>query len=187
MVYDFKGFVAVIDAIEGLDITTQTPPTSVDGGFLLAMDNAQALVAMGAMFSPEVAALNLQADGNPVELNLPQLQSMGVAAFAALTDGALAMSMGEDAESQVQTMLEADASTPPPFVSFSVDAARYYSFMGEAIAAGDAGADDAPTPEMQSAMTEVMQSIADLYDRMAIDVLLTENGIEMHATETLKE
>jgi hypothetical protein len=40
---------------------------------------------------------------------------------------------------------------------------------------------------MQSAMSEVMQSIADLYDRMAIDVLLTENGIEMHATETLKE
>jgi len=47
MVYDFKGFVAVIDEIEGLDVATQTPPTSVDGSFLLAMDNAQGLVAMG--------------------------------------------------------------------------------------------------------------------------------------------
>ena len=59
--------------------------------------------------------------------------------------------------------------------------------MGEAIAAGEAGADDAPTPEMQAALTEMMQSIAELYDRMSIDVLLTENGIEMHATEILKE
>ena len=40
---------------------------------------------------------------------------------------------------------------------------------------------------MQAAMTEMMQSIADLYDRMSVDVLFTENGIEMHATEILKE
>lgn len=186
MVYDFKGFVAEIDAIEGLDLATQTPPTSMDGGFLLAMDNAQALVSMGAMFSPEIAALNLQADGNPVELNLPQLQMMGMTAFTALNEGGLAVSVGDDAETQVQGMLGADAATPPPFMSFSVDAARYYSFMGEAIAAGEAGAEDAPTPEMQAALTEMMNSIADFYDRMSIDVLFTENGIEMRAVETLK-
>jgi hypothetical protein len=186
MVYDFKGFVAVIDAIEGLDLATQTPPTSMDGGFLLAMDNAQALVSMGAMFSPEIAALNLQADGNPVELNLPQLQMMGMTAFAALNEGGLAVSVGDDAETQAEGMLGADAASPPPFMSFSVDAARYYSFMGEAIAAGEAGVEDAPTPEMQAALTEMMNAIADFYDRMSIDVLFTENGIEMRAVETLK-
>jgi hypothetical protein len=186
MVYDFKGFVAVIDAIEGLDLATQTPPTSMDGGFLLAMDNAQALVSMGAMFSPEIAALNLQADGNPVELNLPQLQMMGMTAFAALNEGGLAVSVGDDAETQAEGMLGADAASPPPFMSFSVDAARYYSFMGEAIAAGEAGVEDAPTPEMQAALTEMMNAIADFYDRMSIDVLFTDNGIEMRAVETLK-
>jgi len=185
MVYDFKGFLAVIDEIEGLDIATQTPPTSVDGSFLLAMDNAQGLVAMGAMFSPELAALNLQPGGDPVALDLPQLQAMGLSAFAALTDGAVAVSMGEESESEVQGMLGAEGATPPPFMSFSIDAARYYSFMGEAIATGDVG-EDAATPEMQAALQEMMQSIADLYDRMAGDILFTENGIEMHMTETLK-
>jgi len=186
MVYDFKGFLAVIDEIEGLDIATQTPPTSVDGSFLLAMDNAQGLVAMGAMFSPELAALNLQPGGDPVALDLPQLQAMGISAFAALTDSALAVSMGEESESEVQSMLDAEGSTPPPFMSFDIDAARYYSFMGEAIAAGDAG-DDAATPEMQAALQDLMQSIADLYERMSADVLFTENGIEMHMLETLKD
>ena len=187
IVYDFKGFVAVIDDLEGLDIANQSPPTSIDGGFLLAMDNAQALVSMGTMFSPELAALNLQPDGEPVALNLPQMQAMGISAFAALTEGSLAISMGEDAETQVAEMLDADAATPPPIMSFSVDAARYYSFMGEAIAAGDSGAEDAPSPEMQAALTEMMRSVAEMYDRMAIDVTLTENGVEMHATETLKD
>jgi len=186
MVYDFKGFVAIIDEIEGLDVASQTPPTSVDGSFLLAMDNAQGLVAMGAMFSPELAALNLQPGGDPVALDLPQLQAMGISAFAALTDSAVAVSVGEESESEVQGMLNAEGSTPAPFVSFSIDAARYYSFMGEAIAAGEA-VEDAPTPEMKVALQNMMMSVADLYDRMSGDVLFTENGIEMHVTETLKD
>lgn len=186
MVYDFKGFVAVIDDIEGLDVTTQTPPTSVDGSFLLAMDNVEGLVAMGAMFSPELAALNLQPGGDPVALDLPQLQAMGISAFAALTDSAVAVSVGEESESEVQGMLDAKGSAPAPFMSFSIDAARYYGFMGEAIAAGDVG-EDAPTPEMKAALQDLMLSVADLYDRMAGDILFTENGIEMHMTETLKD
>ena len=68
-----------------------------------------------------------------------------------------------------------------------MDAARYYSFMGEAIAAGDADADKAATPEMKEAMTEMMQSVANLYDRMSGDVVFTEHGIELRMVETLKD
>ncbi len=185
IVYDVKGFLTVIDKVEGLDIATQTPPTSFDGTFLLAMDNAQALVSMGALFSPEIAELNLQPDSKPVALDLPQLQSMGIAAFAALNDGALAISVGEAAETEVVDMLGAESVSPPPFMSFSMNAARYYSFMGDAIAAGDADKDG--TQEMQAAMTEMMQSIAELYDRMSGDVVFTEHGIEVRMVETLKD
>jgi hypothetical protein len=187
IIYDFKGFLAVIDDLEGLDVATQTPPTSFDGTFLLAMDNAPALVSMGTMFSPELAALNLQPDGKPVALELPQLQAMGIAAFAALTDTALAISVGEKADAEVQEALAAEAAKPAPFLSFSMDAARYYSFMGEAVAAGDAAGEDAPSPEMKTAVNEMMQAVADLYDRMSGDVLFTANGIEVRMTETLKD
>ena len=68
-----------------------------------------------------------------------------------------------------------------------MDAARYYSFMGEAMAAADESGAKAPTPEMKEAMQEMMQSIADLYDRMSGDVLFTENGIELRMVETLKD
>ena len=68
-----------------------------------------------------------------------------------------------------------------------MDAARYYSFMGEAIAVGDDSGEQAPTPEMKDAMNEMMQSVADLYDRMAGDVFFTEHGIEVRMVETLKD
>lgn len=187
MVYDFRGFLAVIDDIEGLDIETQTPPTSVDGSFLLAMDNAQALVSMGTMFSPELASLNLQADGKPVPLDLPQMQAMGITAFAAMNEGALAISVGEDAESELKGVLGADAADPSPFMSFSMDAARYYGFLGEAMSVADSDDENAPTPEMQAAMREVMEAVAEVYDRMSVDVSLTKRGVELHSSVTLQD
>jgi hypothetical protein len=187
MVYDFRGFLAVITNIEGLDIASQTPPTSIDGSFMLAMNNAQALVSLGTMFSPELAALNLQADGKPVALELPQMQAMGIDAFAALSDDAIAISVGESAETELEALLTADVADPSPFLSFSMDAARYYEFLGEAIAAGEVASEDAATPEMQAAMKEVMQAVADVYDRMSVDVLFTSRGVEIDSSVTLKD
>lgn len=187
MIYDFKGFLAVIDEIEGLDVATQTPPTSVDGSFLLAMKNAQSLVAMGAMFSPELASLNLQPDGKPVALDLPQMAAMGISAFAALTENALAISVGEDSENELGGLLGADASDPSPFMSFSMDAARYYGFLGEAMAVSRDDQENAPSPEMRAAMQEVMEAVADVYDRMSADIRFTERGVEVVSSVTLHD
>jgi hypothetical protein len=187
MFYDFKGFLAVINEIEGLNVATQTPPTSVDGSFLLAMDNAQALVSLGALFSPDLAALNLQADGKPVAIDMPQMQAMGMSAFAALTDDALAISVGDAAETELATMLAADVSDPSPFLSFSMDAARYYGFLGDAIAAGQQDGKDEPSPEMQAALQEIMLAIADVYDRMSADVRFTARGVEIESSVALQD
>ena len=40
---------------------------------------------------------------------------------------------------------------------------------------------------MKTAVNEMMQAVADLYDRMSGDVLFTANGIEVRMTETLKD
>jgi hypothetical protein len=188
IVYDFRGFLAVIEKLEGLDVATQTPPTSVDGRFLLAMDNAQALIAMGALFSPELAQLNLQTDGNPVALEMPQMQAMGISAYAALTESAVAVAVGEDSESELAGMLGADATDPSPLISFSMDAGRYYAFLGDAIAAAEQKeGEKGPSPEMQAAMKDIMNAVAGLYERMTIDIMLTSNGVEIRAVELLAD
>lgn len=187
MIYDFKGFLAVVDDIQGLDIATRTPPTSIDASFLLAMDNAQTLVSLGTMFSPELAALNLQPDGKSIELELPTMQAMEMSAHVALTKNAVAVSVGADSATEVEEMLTAEVMDPPPLISFSVDAERYYGFLGNAIAASKQDQEDAASPEMQAALKDVMQAVADLYDRMTANVLLTERGLEIESSVTLSD
>ncbi|MGI9219404.1 MAG: hypothetical protein ACR2QS_00035, partial [Woeseiaceae bacterium] len=187
-VNDFRGFTVILDDIEGLNMATQTPPTAIDGRILLAMDNAPSFVAMGAMFSPELASLNLQPDGQPVLLDVPQAQMLGSAVYAALADESLALSIGDGAESELSTMLAADAEDNGVFFNFSMDAERYYSFMGEAIATAEQDDDENKmTPEFQEAMREVMLAIADMYDRMTLDMRFTDDGVVMDSTITLGE
>lgn len=189
IVYDFKGLLAVVDDVEGLDIATKTPPTSVKGRLLMAMDNAPVLVQTGAMFSPDLANLNLQPDGKPVALDLPQLKDAGISAFAALTENALAIAVGEDAQPAIDGLLKAAAPEPPRFMSFSMDASRYYAFLADAIAAAEPpdGDDQAQSPEMKQAVNDMMTVIAQLYDRIVVEVLLTPRGIEMPTTVTLQD
>ncbi len=186
MVYDFRGFVATIHDIEGLDMATKTPPTSVDGQFLLAMNNAPALVSLGTMMSPELAGLNLEADGEPVLLDLPQAQMMGGDIYVAMTDDAVAMSVGDGAEADLGSMLSAKAADNGTFFSFSMDAARYYSFIAEAMASAEADDDKNPmSPKFHAAMQDMMLAIADIYDRMSVDMRFTDVGIEIGSTVTL--
>jgi hypothetical protein len=160
----------------------------VDGRFLLAMDNAQSLVAMGAMFSPDLANLNLQPDGKPVALSLPQVQAMGMNAFAALTESALALAVGDGGDAKLGAMLGAEVAETLPIMSFSVDAARYYSFVGDAIAASQPKEGQPEmSPEFKEALGEIMTAVADLYDRISADVVLTGNGVEIRSIVTLKD
>lgn len=131
--------------------------------------------------------MNLQADGKPVALQLPQMEAMGIEAFAALSDDAIAISVGEGAETQLEGMIAAETADQVPFLSFSMDAARYYGFLGDVIAEGDADAEDAPSPEMQAALKEIMQAVADVYDRMSADVRFTPRGLEIESSVTLKD
>ncbi len=187
MIYDFRGFVALIENIEGLNMATQAPPTSVDGRFLLAMNNAPAMVSLGAMFSPELAGLNLQPDGKPVFLNLPQAQMMGGDVYVAMNDDAVAMSVGNGAESKLGGMLTADTPDDRTFFSFSMDAGRYYAFAGAAMAEAQKDEDNPMSPAMQQATQEVMLAMAAMFDRMSVNVRFTEDGVVMEGVETLAE
>ena len=187
VVYDFKGFLAVVEEIEGLDLASQTPPTSMDLWLLLAMDNVEGLVAMGSMFVPELGGLDLQTDGKVVPLHLPQIEATLGSAFVAMTESALAISTGEGMEDRLPDALGAAPSSPSPFMSTEMDASRYYSFLGEAMAMEHDDGDDAASPEAKEAMRDVMNALAEVLDRIRVDIYFTERGIEMPSTAKFKD
>ncbi|MEX0976377.1 MAG: hypothetical protein WDZ50_04700 [Woeseia sp.] len=184
IVYSFRGFLASIDSVKGMDIQAGQPPTDVDMRLLIATDNAEGLIAMAAMFSPEVAALELQPDGKPVRLPVPPVAPQVQTAWIAMSDTALALSVGEGGETQLPGMLSAPLASPPPFMSIDMDAASYYGFVGDAAALGGS---DANTPEVNAAVREAMTSLQALIRRITVDVQFTERGIEFPSTVTLAD
>lgn len=192
IVYGFKGFVAVVDNLEGFDVANQRPPEKVEARVLVANDNAAGLLAMGAMFSPELASLNVQPDGNPVPLNVPPFTDGLDGAFVAMTDAALAVSVGEGSEAGLKSLLSSEAADPPPFMSMTLDGARYYDMMSEIVGEsgpmpGPDGTERPVSPEMQRAMAQMMTGVGDMIERISVDVTFTENGIELPSRLTLAD
>lgn len=184
IVYGFRGFLAVIDDIKGMDIQKKQPPTDIDMRFLVATDNAEGLLEMGAMFSPEIAALNLQPDAKPVKLEVPAIASTIDAAYVAMSENALALSFGAGSEAGLEGMLSADSAVPAPFMSMNMDAARYYGFVGDATMLSEG---EAQSPEITKATGEIMQSLEEMFSRMSVDVHFTERGVEIPSTVELAE
>ncbi|NOX68115.1 MAG: hypothetical protein GXP15_02930 [Gammaproteobacteria bacterium] len=185
--YGFKGFLAVVDSIEGFDLATRRPPTDIDARFLVAIDNAAGLLAMGTMFSPELAALDLQPDGKPVKFDVPQLVSQFGSAYVAMTDNALGMAVGTNAESDLTGFLVADGGAPPPVVSLHMDAGTYYEFLGEAMLVGGDEEPVETSAELLEAVSNVMTQVGDLLDRMSFNIVFTEQGIEFQSLVTLSD
>ena len=180
VVYSFRGFVANITDIKGLDMATDAPPESIDASLLIAIENAESLIAMAAMMDPQIAAMNLVADGKPVRLELAQLAEVADDVFAALSTDSVAVSIGEGAESNSASMLLANSVSPAPFLSMSMDSARYYNMMGDAMAQDIQDESGEPMSKaMRDAMSDIMRLSGSMYERMTVDVRFTERGVEI--------
>ncbi len=186
IVYGFKGFLAVVENINGMDLANNRPPTSADLRVLVATDNAEGLLAMGAMFSPEIAALDIQPDGEPVKFESRQLAGVVDMAYVAMTDNALALSIGEGTKARLGEMLSAAINEPHPFLSMEIDADRYYDFIANTMVVEDDEEDQTP-PELKAAISEIMVVVGDMFSRMAFQVEFTERGIEFPSTMELSD
>jgi hypothetical protein len=188
VVYSFRGFVANIADIQGLDLSKSTVPESIDASILVALENAESLVMMAAMMDPQIAALNLLPDGKPVRLELAQLAEFAGNAFAALSSDALSISLGESAETKSADMLIADSIEPAPFMSMNIDAARYYSLVGEAMSQEPASDEQDQMPKaIRDAVREVMILSGSMYERMSVDVQFTARGVEINSVIKLSD
>ncbi len=186
IVYSFKGFLAVVEDIKGMDLANNQPPTSADLRVLVTTDNAAGLLAMGAMILPEIAGLDIQPDGKPVKFESQQFAGVVDAAYVAMTDNALALSIGQGTEARLGDMLSAAINEPHPFMSMEIDAARYYDFIAKTMVIEDDEEDQTP-PELKAAIGEIMVVVGDMFSRMTFQIEFTERGVEFPSTIELSD
>ena len=186
--YSVKGFLGVVDALEGMDIAAQKPPTSVDASFLISTDNPQGLLAMGSMFSAELAALNLQPDGKPVKVELPPVSPAIKESFVAMTDSSLVISVGEGGADRIVELLDKGFEDPAPFMSMFMDTSEYYSFVADSMmqAQSDDPEQQMP-PEVKEAMSNLMRTMEGWFGETSVKVNFTERGVEIPSTVEFAE
>ncbi len=186
VVYNFRGILASVVDIKGFDMEGKKPPESLDASLLFAMQNAQDVVNMAALMNPQIAAMNLLPDGKARKLELPELGELASEAFAALTSSGLSVALGKGAERQAEAMLQADTSSSKPVMSLSMDAKRYYDFIGESVMQAEETDEGEPLPEeFRETMRDIVKSSASVYERMLMNVHLTKRGIEIDSRVTL--
>ena len=185
-VYAFKGLVIGLDAIEGLDqVAVGGMPSEISARVLVASDNAPGLIQMGAMISPELGAI--RTDGNPVRVNLPIPLPIPLEVWAALTPTAIGVAVGPDGEARLRELLRAPVSDARPFMSFDMDAQRYYELFGDIMNAA-AAFDQTMLPEQTLALNQIMAQFSNgPFEREYYDVRFTANGVEMPTTITLSD
>lgn len=180
VVYSFRGIVANIADIKGMDLSSKTPPESIDASILFAVENAESLITMAAMMDPQIAALNLLPDGKPVKLNFTQLAEIADEAFAAMSANALSIAIGEGAENNSASMLVAESADPVPILSINMNSARYYAMVGETMAQESTDEDAKKMPvAVREAIRDAMMLSGSMYDRMSVDVRFTSRGVEI--------
>ena len=182
--YDFRGMVAVLDNLDIDAMMAGIPPMDSEATVLLAIDDAPALLQMGAALSPDIHALNLEADGKARPLDVMQAQMLPSVPYIAMTDDLLAVSTGDEAESRVTRAIESAPGGDELFMSLALDAGTYYGLMSRS--AVMSGSDDA-SPEARQAMSDAMASLAAVYDRMSFHVRFTERGVEVDSELTFKD
>lgn len=184
-----RGFNVIVDSLGDYNMASGQPPQDVDASVLLSMDDAPAMFMMGAMMSPELAAVDLQPDGVPVPLLLPQIQAVAQSAYAAMGETVLAVSMGDEAKTRVTEVLASDAVEPPPIISASVDASTYYELIAQSVMVepDEEGAENALSEPARISLRDAMLKVGEMYDRMLVDVRFTARGIEMDSKVTLSD
>ncbi|MGK7910726.1 MAG: hypothetical protein AB4050_04470 [Synechococcus sp.] len=190
-----RGFLAVIDTIDGLDFANPQPPTSIGARLLLANEDPQSLLGMLGFFNPQIASLNLQPDGEPVQLDVSQLTGQFVpgpfdSTYVAMTDDSLAVAIGESSANQLSDLFNANADDVSPILSIHLDNQRYYEIVGQALEAEHAtarvsGDGEEISREMETAIEQLMTGTGEMIDRVSMNIFFTERGIEIPSSFTL--
>ena len=176
---------------------TETNSMPVNGRGLIAVhvDQPEMFVGMAQMFLPDLSELTLAPGEPPVQLPASMLPIPDVVAFAALSDEAIGLSIGDGEEARLPGYLEEDAGPAGTFMSIGYDMAAYLEYTQKVEQqfkqAQDISAEIDPEQEavlqsIEDISTSAQQAIKSFSDRSYTTFRLTPEGFEADSRMTFK-
>ncbi len=110
---------------------TQSIPENARGQIAVHVDQPEMFVGMAQMFLPDLSALTLVPGEPPVQLPASLIPMPGIVAFAALSDDAIGLSIGEGEETSLPDYLAEKPGPAGTFMSTNYDMAAYLDYTQE--------------------------------------------------------
>ena len=183
-----KGFNLLVDDLVIDPDTLQ--PSGVRAGLLAAVDDPRGIFALGAMFNPALAAVQIPADGSFVALpgglgpdeRTPPLQ-------VAIRDKALLLVAGADAADLAGPLLSAAGPTPAPLFSIDYGVHRLVQRLGDTLDRAAAQLDARGESELAQGLRDQLQSLrmqAQLFERLRVSLYASADGLVMDQVMELR-
>ncbi|MDX1555448.1 MAG: hypothetical protein R3212_05425 [Xanthomonadales bacterium] len=126
LVNNFLGFRASIDEMP----QDQSDLSAVRGTMALHVTKPEMFVGMAQMFLPQMAEIELTKGAPPVQLPESLMPMPGVVAYAAMSDRALGVAMGQGEDARLPDFLNARSKGDGSFMSVNYDMAAYMDRFG---------------------------------------------------------
>ena len=159
-------------------------PTNASGHLAVHVEQPEMFVGMAQMFLPDLSALNLAPGAEPVRIPDSLIQFQNMVAYAAMSEDAIGLSVGDGEQNALQDFLGMDAGKEGTLLSVNYDQAAYFEYQSrhtDAAVAHGGGAH--PLLGLGKTMLETAQQYA---DRNHTEIRLTAEGLVMESRYTYK-
>ncbi len=178
-----KGFNLTVNNVE---IDTQTmSPKAVDAQFLMVAADPKSMFGMLGMLNPQIAQLDIPADGSPVKVPLEAMAPMAPPTYVAIKDTTLALKLGDKAADGMDKLLSLNVAERAPLLAMDYDAAKVFKVIGPAMQGMMQSMQGEDAEGMKSAY-QSMETAAKIYGRIDFQMLPTTEGLQMDSVINFK-
>jgi len=188
MTAGIKGFNFQLDDLE-LDPETLAP-SRVRAGLLAAVDDPRGIFALGAMFNPALAALQVPDDGSLVDLPIDFGLDQAIPPLkVAIRDKALLLFAGADTADLASPLLSAVAISPPPLFSVDYGVYQMVERFGAMLDRAEAKLIEQGENDLAGELREQLEGFrlqARLFERLRVSVHASAEGLVMDQVMQLR-
>lgn len=188
MTAGIKGFNLQLADLE-IDPRTMQP-THLQAGLLAAVDDPRGVFALGAMFNPALANLQIPGDGSFVDL--PQgmgLDQQTPPLKVAIQDKALVLVAGDDSAELANALLNAVAASPAPLFAVDYGVYQLVQRFGDMLDSATVQLGSQGEEEMAEELREQLESFrqqARMFSRLRMSMHASPEGLVMDQVMELR-
>lgn len=187
-----NNFLGLRVSLSEIVMSPDSIPRNARGFMAVHVEQPQMFVGMAQMFLPDLSGLTIMPGEPAVRLPESLVPVSGLVAFAAMSEDAIGLALGEGEQDGLPGFLEADAGPEGVFMSASYDMAAYMDYSDKlssshrALAEYENAAGEARPEAVREISESARRVFREMVDRSHTSLRFTNAGLEIENRMTFK-